>query len=760
MFLVAGVAAVLLLSLAQAGCGREEPLGAIRKQQAAGDFAGTVEPLRTMLLEHKHDPEINYLYGRALVYTGWPSLATWPLREAMEDPAWLAPAGIQLAQASLITDDFNEAVKATTRILEANPDDAQALLYRAQAQAHWKQDPEAALADADRALELDPDLIEAYEPRILALLELERHSEAAASLEEAGRRMREAGAPESALAWHCSTTAVFAAEAGDTERAEKTTEECLEKYPTDVTVVSNALKFYDSRGELDRSLEVARAAYDADRSQRNFRNVLAGRLRIAGKPEEGEALLREATEAKDPRTSAAAWADLAKYRQAMREHGAAADALARAVERAREVGEPDPRLLFQYADALVMSGQLDRALQVADEISVPVQSSLIRARVAQERGDPAKALQEYDEALRLWPDNPSARYYAARAAEQLGDFDRALEEYRYAVRIDPSATDARTRVAKLLIGQKEYRRAYQLLFLEANKHPLDPEARILGMYLIARIANPKQIQQALAELARTKPALVPLALARAAEGAAERAGPGAALNLLKAPGVDYTAPRSGPALRDLIRFAHAAGQPEVARSHIDAALAKHPDVALFHELRGLHLELAGAPADEIRAAYQKAVEIDPNDAAALLGLGGVSMKRDPAAALALFDRAAAAAPGDPAPALAAARALLASGRADEGERRLEALLRRFPLEGEAAAELAALDLQRGEVTQRTLEWARRAARFGGGPAAFDRLSQVYAQLDQPEEAEKAAQQAKQLRERRPPQGEEPQPAQG
>ena len=91
-------------------------------------------------------------------------------------------------------------------------------------------------------------------------------------------------------------------------------------------------------------------------------------------------------------------------------------------------------------------------LEVAEDLSVPAHRHLIRGRVAQERRDPARALEEFDEALRLWPDNPWARYYAALAAEELGDFERAIEEYRNAIRIDPGATDARTRGAALLLA--------------------------------------------------------------------------------------------------------------------------------------------------------------------------------------------------------------------------------------------------------------------------------------------------------------------
>jgi tetratricopeptide (TPR) repeat protein len=744
---LATLAVALLLLAVALGCGPGDPLEAIRQQQAAGDFAGSIEPLRALLRERPKDPETNYLYGRALVLTGQPSLATWSLHQAMDDPAWLAPAGMQLAQASLITGDLNEAVKVTTRILEKHPDDAQALLYRAQAQAHWKIDPKAALADANRALELQPDLIEAYEPKILALLALDRHDEADEALAEAGRRLAESDAPARLLAWHCSTTAIFAADAGDQDKARETWKDCLEKYPTEPAVVTNAVEFYDKHRELERSIEVLRKALDGAPSQRSFRSALAERLRLVGRAAEGEALLREPTSDKDPRVAVTAWSDLAKFLHATGDHGAAADALAQAVKRVREVEEPGPQLLFQYADALVVSHQLDRALEVAKEIPVPAQSHLIRGRVAQERGDPAGALKEFDQALRVWPDNAVARYYTALAAEQKGDFDRALEEYRYAIRVDVGATDARTRAAKLLIAQGEYLRAYQVLFLEVDKAPLEPEGEALGMYLMARVANPKQLHQALTGLAQRQPGRLPLALTRGAEGAAERAGPRAALNLLVgAPGVDYTSPHAAPLLRALVRYAHAAGKPSIARKAIDAALAAHPEVAIFHEIQGLQLELGDA-SDEARAAYQRALELDPKNAGALAGLGRLALHGEPAQAVGFFDRAAAANPADPSAELGAARALRASGRTDEAERRLDALLDKNPFLAEAAAEIVSIDLERGTITPKTLDRAQRAARFGGGVEAYEQLSQVYTRLDQPDQAAEAAKRAQILRKR-------------
>jgi tetratricopeptide (TPR) repeat protein len=746
-----------VMSLLVGGCEPADPLEAIRQQQESGDYVGTIEPLRELLGERPTDSEANYRYGRALVAMGEFGVATWPLRQAMRDPEWLVRAGLELAHAALASRDFNEAIEVTTRILEVYPDHVLALLFRAQAQAHWKKDPVAALADTDRVFELDPTIIEAHEPRILALLALDRHAEAREALAEAGQRLVEVEAPASTLAWHCSTTAIFADEGGDTERAREIWHDCLERFPSDPTVVMKVVQFYETKrepGDGERSIEALRRALAGGKSQRLFRTALAERLRVAGRPAEGVLLLQEATEVEDPRLAAAAWADLARFRHLLRQHGAAADALAHAVELSRPFEELVPaELLFRYADALVLAGRLDEALAVADEIPVPAQRRLIRGRVAQERGDAAGALAEYDEALRLWPNNPWARYYAALAAERLGDFDRALEEYRYAVRISVGATDARTRAARLLIAQGEFLLAYQLLFLEVAKAPLEPEGELLSMYLMARVANPKQLQSALIELRARDPERLPAALARAAEGAAEVAGPDAALDLLRdAPGVDYRHTSAAPVLRALVRFAHAAGSPQAAERAVEAALAAHPHSSVLHELRGQHRELADDSPESIRAAYRRAVELDPENAGALLGLGRLAVVRDPMKALEFFDRAAATDPSDPAPKLAAARVELSRGRLDEAAARLNHLLEWHPFEAEAAAELVALDLRRGATSQDTIDLARRAARFGGGADAYELLSRVYALLGQTDESNEAARRAEYLRELPPATG--------
>jgi tetratricopeptide (TPR) repeat protein len=741
----------LLVCVGIAGCTPSDPLAEVRELQAAGDFEGSLEPLRERLAERPDDAEANYLYGRALVGTQQPSLAEWSLRKALEDPEWLLPAGLQLALAALTTRGYLTAIEATGRVLEVDPDNVDALMTQANAYAHSNADHEKALADADRVLELDPDNIEAFEPRILALLGLERIEETGEAMETLGERIEGAELAPSFLAWHCATLAIFADESGEPALAHERWGDCLERYPSHPNVVSSALNFYDARGARDRSLEIARAALEDAPSSRDYRVLLADRLRLAGEDEAAGAVLRKGTESEHPQHAAAGWFDLAKHYQRVGDHAAAAEAAERALELARgEAGGPHPQLLFEYADMLLLAGQLDRALAAADELAVPAQREMIRARVAQERGEAVRALEHFEEAFRLWPDNPWGRYYAALAAEALGDFDRAAEEYRYSIRINPGATDARNRVARLYAAEGRPAAALALLRLVTQSAPLDLEGELLSLRLWGWVGDAVQLRRSLAQFRRS-PLLLGRALAHAAQGVRERTGPAAAARLLReAQGVDLEDPRDADALRALVRFSHEAEQLEEAEVRVRAALRAHPEAAALHEIGGLALELGGAPADAVRAAYARALELDPGNARALAGLGRLALDGDPERALSLFDRAAAADPSDPEPKRAAARALLASGEARAAEERFEALLREHPYESGAAAELAALQLERGVATGRTLERANRAVRFGGGADALDLLSRVHARRNEPERASEAAARAQALRERQPP----------
>ncbi len=725
--LLAAGALFIALVLSSA-CEPSDPLAKIRQQQIAGQFAPTVEPLRALLKDQPENPEANYLYGRALSMTKGSNLAIWSLRKAMKDPEWKVPAARQLAFMALIAGDFNEVVRITEQILEDEPENVKALLMRANAYAHWKKAPDLALADAKRVLEIDPDAVEAYEPLILGLLDLERLDEAAQMLAEAGERVRELGTTDSVLAWHCATTSVFQQERGEIAAARENWNSCLEAYPSDLDVVTSAMAFYDSQGEPDRSLEILRAAVDMTPASRAFRVTLAERLSASGDAAGAESVLLEAANSNIPEVAANGWMDVAKLRRGLGEHVTASDAWNRALELAREAGDPNPQLLFEQADALVLAGRFDRALEAAENLPVPVHGHLIRARVAQERAQPALALSEFDAALRLWPDNPWARYYAALAAEELGDFGRALEEYRYSVRISPEATDARARGAALLYAEGKPSFALQMLRTGGSgEAPPEIEGQLLFLHLQGLRSDSVAISDQLLRLEGSHPESAGKGLAAAAEGLARRSSPAIALSMLaSAPDIDYSEPRYAPALRLLVEFSHQAGQPTSANEALQKILEVRSDSAVFREIQARQLELSGASSESVRAAYSRALELDPANALALAGLGRLTAPNDPSAALGYYDRAVAADPSLPDASLQSARILAQLGRSAEAAARLDALLRLHPFEADAAMERVGLDLADDSVTDGTLERARRAVRFGGGAEALELLSQVFA----------------------------------
>jgi tetratricopeptide (TPR) repeat protein len=253
------------------------------------------------------------------------------------------------------------------------------------------------------------------------------------------------------------------------------------------------------------------------------------------------------------------------------------------------------------------------------------------------------------------------------------------------------------------------------------------------------------VERVLAQRRDATPAQIAQALASAAEGMRARGDAAGALRLLRdQKRVRLREPDAAPALREFVAIAREAGQSRAALALAREAVAAHPDAATSHELLGRALEASGAPRDEVGAAYARAVDLDANNAGALLGLARLAA--DPAEALALFDRASAADPEDAEGALGGARALVAAGRAHEAEARLQAALPKHPLAPELAAELADLRVARGDFSDATLAAARRPVVLGGSPEAWERFSRVHRGRGDAEKADEAMAHARAARE--------------
>jgi tetratricopeptide (TPR) repeat protein len=369
--------------------------------------------------------------------------------------------------------------------------------------------------------------------------------------------------------------------------------------------------------------------------------------------------------------------------------------------------------------------------------------NLLRGRLLLARAKPAEALAALEEGLRLWPDNSVARWLAAQAAEQLGDYDRALTEYREAIRNDTGNREALVSLLRLLEAAGQDHEALAALARYHGRRERDAEMLVQTIRFARRAGQWRAANVALTRLGKL-PGQRALALAELAAIQAQRRGPAAGVEVIRAAELDLTRRSNEPALRALVEQLIAGGNANEAVTAAQAALAAHPDVAGLHELRGRALR-AGDDPSGAREALGRALELEPERASALAELAAIAAAQgDREAAIALYDRAARADPEEPAHAWNAILLVAASDAgAEDSERRAEALLARHGTHAGAAKLLARRLETRDPV--RALALARRAVRFRGGPDALDTLGRIQLARGDAERAARTLTRAVELR---------------
>ncbi len=715
-FLRSKLCLLLVVPALAGGCAPEAGIEDVRGLQEAGHFAASIEPLRRLLAESPDDPELNHLYGLALLESRQPELAIWPLRKASQHPDRAVEDGLLLARALLRGGSPADAVEAASRVLEIAPTPTAPLRVLIEARLAAKQHEEV-LEDAARLLDLEPDDPQALLARLVALLNLDRADEAEQTLAAARVALEgEEGAGE----WRgrlCAASATFLKEKGDVAAAEPAWDECLEAFPTDQVVVFSAVEFFTERSQHARSLEILRRAHEEAPTKLEFIEFLARGLAASGRSEEAEQLLLAATT--DGVNDRQAWFSLAAYYEERDEPAKARDAMAQGLKQVEKVS---PTMQAAYVDLLIRAGDYDEAEQIVAGLeSDSVVADLLRGRLLLLRGRPAEALEALDAGLRLWPNNSVARWLAGQAAEQLGDYDRALAEYLESLRSDPGNRDAVASMLRLLDALGLYREAGPILVRYRRERPNDAEMLVQAIRFAGRADQQDRVQQAAEALGKI-PGHRGVVAAELAAVQAARSGLAAGVESIRNAKLDLTRPINGPALRELVVYLLGMEQPEAALKAVDAALAAHPDEPLFLELRGLTLHAAGE-ADSARAVLERALAVEPERASVLAELAVLAAERgERAEAIALYDRADRAEPEEPLYAWQAIQLLAASDDAADLEPRLEALLARHPTHAAAANLLARRLLERDP--ERAFELARRAVRCRGGPDALDTLGRI------------------------------------
>jgi len=721
---------VAIVAFAQVGgCRPELQIEDLRSFQESGRFAETIDPLRERLDEAPDDPELNHLYGLALLRMDRSALAIWPLRKAAQNPDRAIDDGILLVQAILAGGSAEDAVVAASQVLELAPDRADVMNLLIAARLKARQNEEV-LADVERLLELKPGDSGALISRLVALLNLNRADEAEVALTEIAAAINDLG---EGYVWEprvCGGTATFMHEKGDPDSAEALWNDCLEQFPAEEMIVLGGVEFFNEIGQPRRVTEILRRAVEAEPTHLAFIEAYANRLALSGETEQAERLLLAATE--DGVNDLRAWFTLANHREQRDQPAKAAEAMASGLAL---MGKTPPLMLAKYVDLLIRAGYYDKAEEIVPQFeSEPVIANLLRGRLLLVRGKPNEAIEALEAGLQLWPDNSAARELVAEAALQLGDYDRAVNEYVEALRAEPENRDAIFSLLRLLEALGRDGEAAVVLDRYWREKPRDPKSLVAAIRFANRAGQHRRAEQAARRLGEI-PGQRAVVVAEVAAMRASRGGPARGVELIRKSKLDLTRPVNDPALQALVEYLVAEGKTGEALSAAEAAVSAHPDLARFHEMRADALRAGGGP-DLAREALERALALEPERASALAKLAALAAQRgDPKAAIALYDRAIRADPDSSEYAWQAIQLFVGAGEDAEAGRRLDALLIRDAIHAQAA-NLRARQLIESDP-ERARALARRAVRLRGGPSALETLGRVYLATGAGEPAAKA-----------------------
>ena len=730
---VVGVA--MILTLLHSACGPPDLLDQAKAFQSTGQFEKSLTPLRVLLADGVKSPEVDLLYGRAFEQMGKPMLSVWALRRAMEDPDFFQPAGLILASGALAAKEYNLAISVADQLIEADPEDANALIIRSMAHVGTRRAYEAAIEDSDRVLDLDPNAVKAQVARTIALLALGRVEEAGDGLSVVEEYYAVDEVNDLQASLYCSAQVSFAREKGEVDEARETLERCLEEYPDSQEVVSQALSYYDAVGEYDRSLEILKEAVKSSPENSDYRVGLVVRLDAMGRSDEATELLEELTRSENPQEASLAFFDLAGFHVDHENLPAGIEAFEKAIARSEET-IPSHRF-FAFADALIIAQEYERAIEIAEQMNHRPYRELVLGRVAYERGDYEEARDHFEAGMLLWPDNSVARYLSARTADRMGDFETAIDEYRYAVRIDSTATPAIFELARLYVADGQLSSALQVLRHGGNSEPVDEEAALLELEVMTRMAQgPVPIPNRLKSYENV-PGFMQRHLIQMSALARESAGPETSLALLEGVDLNWAHPWNAPVLAARIEDLIALDRVPEAENLVASALRVAPGDVNFLALNGMVLEGKGASPGLVEAAFLKANQNDVEAPLALAGRARLKVaERRFEDAVALYRRAAEADPRSTLFLWSALSSMPDSFDPNEKRRILEEVLTRDPYDGDAALILAQSLASEGQV--KAARWqAKRAQQFSPSPesqALLESLSSPQSPLPRQESA--------------------------
>ncbi len=716
------------------GCAGEDletQLADLRARQDEGKAAATLEEYAELAVSHPDNPEINFRLGLAMIAAGRHTEALFPLHKAAESEALLVPAGIVLASTLSQTSNHAEALRATDRVLALEPENEAALLMRTAAAIELHDGP-TALEAAEKLIDRAPDNTNYRMAHAGALAEADRPKEA-----EAIYRDLVAASVEGDVSFYvraCTALVRFLRDKrNDFDAAFAEIESCAAARPEQPEVLMALISMADDLKKGDEAIELLRAATERHPDARPVLEELTSRLvkadRVAEAREIAEA---KAQEVDDP----GSWRQVAVMRRRTGDLEAALEAAEKAIAL---WATPDEDTLFFRNELMIELGRLDEAEPLVDDLETQLYRDVLNARIAQERGDAARALELYGRASIDWPQNYGLRVLAARAAFELGDLERAKSDLLEATRQAPGDTDAALWLAHVAFSEGNFRDCLSYTGRQLKlRGAVNPDTHLLRAEAFAATNRMKRALATLDELADLRDGEFRVIAWAAQARFVGRSDPSAALDGLEKrvseAKLELADPAAEPVLNQLFDLYLQTGRAEAAQKRLDALVAANPQSAHLHGLLG-RLALVRGDTAEAEKRFAKALELAPDDASALAGRALLEHQNGALdGAIEGMTKAAAAAPhnGDY-PYIAAAMSLEAGDR--KGARtRLEQVLRDHPGHVGAANDLAFVLAEDGTDLPAAQRYAELAVRLRPSPETLDTLGYVKLRRGAAEEA--------------------------
>jgi tetratricopeptide (TPR) repeat protein len=290
------------------------------------------------------------------------------------------------ADQSISQGDYDQAVDDCTRAIELLPDLGEAYYKRGFVYTHYLDEYEKAIADYDRAIKLEPENKAAYANKGCALRELGRYDEALAALDQAIQLDPE-------YAWAYRVRGYVYSEREEYERAIEDYVKAIELDPGDAWAYANK---GHALGELGRYDEALAALDQAIQLKPEYAWAYRVRGYVYSEREEYERAIEDYVKAieLDPGD---AWAYAHK---------------------GHALGE-----LGRYDEALAA---LDQAIQLKPEYAWAYHA---RGYVYAEREEYERAIEEYDKAIELDAELADAYFDRGLAYKQLGEKEKAIADF-------------------------------------------------------------------------------------------------------------------------------------------------------------------------------------------------------------------------------------------------------------------------------------------------------------------------------------------